>query len=311
MALTRPGRRTFQMSTGAVQSQSHRAGIASILHVVGVVPNRIEVGAVQSMAPHASPIRRSKSSSWRAVRLLHSVPRRALRGPPRRRSDASQRRRCWDRAGHVDRVRGLDPARCLVVPVDVGKRSALAMVADHHGEVVGDPVEFALARGACTVSTHAAGLAVTGRGGTPTVPAVTTVAARDPMKRQPPTPRSGQGIPARKGGEGRKSRPSEMCSLAGGCAAARQPICVGHENAAGLAGVWSPPQNCRDAGGETGVGRGCVAPDVECRGRVRWVFVLDNRRESNVHRLRSGDGRCALHGHHACVRAALDPVDDT
>ena len=24
-------------------------------------------------------------------------------------------------AGHVDRVRGVDPVRCLVVPVDVGK----------------------------------------------------------------------------------------------------------------------------------------------------------------------------------------------
>ena len=49
-------------------------------------------------------------------------------------------------AGYVDRVRGLDPARCLVVPVDVGKRTALAMVADHHGEVVGAPIEFELTR---------------------------------------------------------------------------------------------------------------------------------------------------------------------
>ena len=49
-------------------------------------------------------------------------------------------------AGYVDRVRGLDPARCLVVPVDVGKRTALAMVADHHGEVVGDRLEFELTR---------------------------------------------------------------------------------------------------------------------------------------------------------------------
>src|SRR5680860_67482 len=47
-------------------------------------------------------------------------------------------------AGYVDRVRGLDPARCLVVPVDVGKRSAVALVANHHGEVVADPVEFRL-----------------------------------------------------------------------------------------------------------------------------------------------------------------------
>ena len=49
-------------------------------------------------------------------------------------------------AAYVDRVRGLDPARCLVVPVDVGKRSGLAMVADHHGEVVGHPIEFDLTR---------------------------------------------------------------------------------------------------------------------------------------------------------------------
>ena len=49
-------------------------------------------------------------------------------------------------AGYVDRVRGLDPARCLVAPVDVGKRTALAMIADHHGEVVGERIEFDLTR---------------------------------------------------------------------------------------------------------------------------------------------------------------------
>ncbi len=47
-------------------------------------------------------------------------------------------------AGYVDQVRGVDPAKCLVVPVDVGKRSAVALVANHHGEVVADPVEFEL-----------------------------------------------------------------------------------------------------------------------------------------------------------------------
>jgi transposase len=47
-------------------------------------------------------------------------------------------------AGYVDRVRGLDPGKCLVVPVDVGKRSAVALVANHHGEVVAEPVEFSL-----------------------------------------------------------------------------------------------------------------------------------------------------------------------
>jgi transposase len=42
------------------------------------------------------------------------------------------------------RVRGLDPGRCLAVPVDVGKWSAMALVADHHGEIVVAPFEFAL-----------------------------------------------------------------------------------------------------------------------------------------------------------------------
>lgn len=47
-------------------------------------------------------------------------------------------------AGYVDRVRGVDPTKCLVVPIDVGKRSAVALVANHHGEVVADPLEFGL-----------------------------------------------------------------------------------------------------------------------------------------------------------------------
>jgi transposase len=42
------------------------------------------------------------------------------------------------------RVRGFDPQRCLVVPVDVGKSMAMALVADHYGEVVVEPFEFAL-----------------------------------------------------------------------------------------------------------------------------------------------------------------------
>jgi transposase len=44
----------------------------------------------------------------------------------------------------MTQVRGLDPGRCLVVPVDVGKRSALAMIADRNGELIGDPLEFDL-----------------------------------------------------------------------------------------------------------------------------------------------------------------------
>jgi transposase len=42
------------------------------------------------------------------------------------------------------RVRGADPGTCLVVPVDVGKWSAMALVADHHGEIVSAPFEFRL-----------------------------------------------------------------------------------------------------------------------------------------------------------------------
>jgi len=42
------------------------------------------------------------------------------------------------------RVRGGDPAGCLVVPVDVGKWSAMALVADLYGEIVAAPFEFEL-----------------------------------------------------------------------------------------------------------------------------------------------------------------------
>jgi transposase len=42
------------------------------------------------------------------------------------------------------RVRGIDPDRCLVVPVDVGKTMAMSLVADHYGEMVIDPFEFDL-----------------------------------------------------------------------------------------------------------------------------------------------------------------------
>jgi transposase len=41
-------------------------------------------------------------------------------------------------------VRDLAPQRCLVVPVDVGKRTAMALVADHYGQIVGEPFEFGL-----------------------------------------------------------------------------------------------------------------------------------------------------------------------
>jgi transposase len=47
-------------------------------------------------------------------------------------------------AGYVGRVRDLPPQRCLVVPVDVGKRTAMALVADHYGQIVAEPFEFDL-----------------------------------------------------------------------------------------------------------------------------------------------------------------------
>lgn len=47
-------------------------------------------------------------------------------------------------AGYVSRIRDLAPDRCLVVPVDVGKRAAAALVADDHGQVVGELFEFNL-----------------------------------------------------------------------------------------------------------------------------------------------------------------------
>src|SRR6201998_4630857 len=47
-------------------------------------------------------------------------------------------------ARFMARVRGLDPQRGLVVPVDVGKASAVALVADHYGEILVPPFEFAL-----------------------------------------------------------------------------------------------------------------------------------------------------------------------
>jgi len=44
----------------------------------------------------------------------------------------------------VDQVRDLDPEQCLLVPVDVGKTTAMALVADLFGEIVVDPFGFDL-----------------------------------------------------------------------------------------------------------------------------------------------------------------------
>jgi transposase len=47
-------------------------------------------------------------------------------------------------AEFMARVRDLDQDRCLVVPVDIGKSCAMALVADHYGEVIVAPFEFPL-----------------------------------------------------------------------------------------------------------------------------------------------------------------------
>ena len=44
----------------------------------------------------------------------------------------------------TERVRGVDPARLLAVPIDVGKHSAAAMVCDFYGEVLTEPLTFPL-----------------------------------------------------------------------------------------------------------------------------------------------------------------------
>jgi transposase len=62
------------------------------------------------------------------------------------------------------RVRGVDPQRCLAVPVDVGKWSAMALVADHHGEVVVAPFVFRLDEPGVRGLLSAIEMAVIGRG---------------------------------------------------------------------------------------------------------------------------------------------------
>lgn len=51
-----------------------------------------------------------------------------------------------EQAEFVSRLRGVGGDRVLLVPVDVGKRSAMSMVANQHGEVIVDPFEFTLDR---------------------------------------------------------------------------------------------------------------------------------------------------------------------
>ncbi|TDD40920.1 hypothetical protein [Saccharopolyspora elongata] len=47
-------------------------------------------------------------------------------------------------AAFMGRVRGVDLQRCLVVPIDVGKRVAMGLVAGHYGEIVVASSEFPL-----------------------------------------------------------------------------------------------------------------------------------------------------------------------
>ncbi|MFD1661607.1 hypothetical protein ACFSL4_26225 [Streptomyces caeni] len=49
-------------------------------------------------------------------------------------------------AEYMARVRDLPQGRCLVVAVDVGKRSAMGLIADHCERISGEPVDFALTR---------------------------------------------------------------------------------------------------------------------------------------------------------------------
>ena len=50
----------------------------------------------------------------------------------------------------VEQVRGIDPEQCLLVPVDVGKATAMALVADLYGEVVVEPFGFELTESGMT-----------------------------------------------------------------------------------------------------------------------------------------------------------------
>ena len=49
-----------------------------------------------------------------------------------------------EQAEFMARVRDLDPGRVLLVPVDVGKWKAMAMVTDLRGEIIAAPFLFDL-----------------------------------------------------------------------------------------------------------------------------------------------------------------------
>ena len=69
-----------------------------------------------------------------------------------------------DQAGFMSRVRDLDPARVLLVPVDVGKWEALAMVTDLRGEIVTAPFRFAMTASGVEVLSRRTASAVAHRG---------------------------------------------------------------------------------------------------------------------------------------------------
>ena len=45
---------------------------------------------------------------------------------------------------YVEKTRALEASRCLVAGIDVGKYEALCLIADHRGELVGQPLTFRL-----------------------------------------------------------------------------------------------------------------------------------------------------------------------
>jgi transposase len=62
-------------------------------------------------------------------------------------------------ADYMARVRGIPPEQCLVVPIDVGKHSAVSLVADHEGRVVHDPITFPMTATGTRTLVSAAGAA--------------------------------------------------------------------------------------------------------------------------------------------------------
>ena len=114
--------------------------------------------------------------------------------------------------------------RCLVVPVDVGKWSVMALVADHHGELVVAPFKFMLEEPGVRCLLSAIGTARAGRNaagvgvepGAPLPPDVGGSAARrgDRSRRTEPGGGEGGTVPAAAAAaEGRRARPGAMAEL--------------------------------------------------------------------------------------------------